>query len=112
MKNKLMWKKVKDKLHSLPSEKRDWLKAVYEFNIKMDYKKFGKHWGANVLESGVRFCFSIHPRITPDEKYKYQLLIIGLSDINGHIYVETIERGKEIAQEILDYFLKEYKKKL
>lgn len=110
--SKLVWKKVKSirtaGIQFDPS--RDvWYRAIYEKSFPLEYKKFGKRtWGSSRLEASIQWRFSIHPRntITEQEPAKYQLLIAGLSGINGHIYVDTVDEGKKIAQEICDYFIK------
>ena len=88
-------------------------RAIYERTFSLDYKKFGKRvWGSGKLETGIQWIFAISSRntVTEEEPSPYQLLIGGLSGINGHVYVSNVDEGKKIAQEICDYFIKEMRK--
>lgn len=87
-------------------------KAVYEKTFLFEYKKFGRGvWGSDKLEVRIRWEFVIAPRPPASGKKTspYQLVIRGLSSINGHIYISSVVEGKKISQEICDYFIKSFK---
>lgn len=86
-------------------------RAIYEKNFTLEYKKFKRRvWGSEKLRTGVQWRFSISPLVGErKEGYKYQLLISGLSGINGHIYIYTVDEGKNISEEIVEFFIDKFK---
>ncbi len=107
---KLIWTKIKSNMPT--GESYIWYRSIYEKNFSLNYKKFGDTWGTGILETGIFWKFSIHPRnidVRNINDFKYQLLISGLSVINGHVYVHSVDDGKKIAQEICDYFIEKIK---
>lgn len=99
--NRLTWEIKEDGI-----DKAQWFRAEFSNERTLLYKKFGKTWGSEELTSGIDCSFSISPiKTTKGSDFQYMLLISGLSDINGHIYLHTIDEGKKISEEILEFFL-------